>query len=236
MDYQTKMKVKKLLNQPFITYLLLGVTTLVFLATELTGGSENVLVLVKWGAMSPQHIAILQEYWRFFTPIFLHIGWLHFAVNMAVLYYLGAQLESIYGHWRYLSIYLLSGIAGNVLSFALSSPSSISAGASGSLFGLFGSFVILGRHFRNNPSIMYMVRNYALFIGLNLVFNLFSSTVDIFGHIGGLVGGLLIASVVAVPNKSEEFNIHERIIAGIVFVFLVVVFLVLGFKKFALPV
>lgn len=236
MNYQTQMKIKRLLKQPLVTYLLLGITTTVFLGMELTGGSENSLVLIRWGAMSREEILYLHDYWRFFTPMFLHIGWLHFAVNMVTLYYVGSQVENIYGHWRYLLIYLLSGIAGNVVSFTFGSTNSISAGASTALFGLFGAFVILGRHFRNNPAISFMVQRYATFIGINLIFNLFSSSVDIMGHIGGLLGGLLVASALAVPDRSEEFNIHERIIAGIIFVFLLGVCLVLGLKKFGLLV
>ncbi|MBO0440822.1 small hydrophobic molecule transporter [Enterococcus sp. DIV0212c] len=236
MNYQTQMKIKRILKQPLITYILLGITTIVFLGMEISGGSENSMVLIRWGAMSRGEILNLQEYWRFFTPMFLHIGWLHFAVNMVTLYYVGSQVESIYGHWRYLVIYLLSGIAGNIVSFTFGSPLSISAGASTSLFGLFGAFVILGRHFRNNPAISFMVQRYATFIGINLIFNLFSSSVDIMGHIGGLIGGLLVASALAVPDRSDEFNIHERIISGIIFVFLLVVCLLLGFKKFGLLV
>ncbi|MGX7244893.1 rhomboid family intramembrane serine protease [Enterococcus quebecensis] len=236
MNYQTQMKIKRILKQPLITYILLGITTIIFLGTELSGGSENSMVLIRWGAMSRSEILNLHEYWRFFTPMFLHIGWLHFAVNMVTLYYVGSQVENIYGHWRYLLIYLLSGIAGNVVSFTFGSPLSISAGASTSLFGLFGAFVILGRHFRNNPAITFMVQRYTTFIVINLIFNLFSSSVDIMGHIGGLIGGLLVASTLAVPDHSEEFNIHERIISGIIFVFLLVVCLALGFKKFGLLV
>lgn len=186
--------------------------------------------------MSRKEIVNYHEYWRLFTPMFLHIGWLHFAVNMVTLYYVGTQVESIYGHWRYLLIYLLSGISGNILSFAFGSQGSISAGASTSLFGLFGAFIILGRHFRNNPAISFMVQRYATFIGINLIFNLFSSSVDIMGHIGGLIGGLLVATVLAVPDRSEEFNIHERIISGIFFIFLLGVCLVVGFKKVGLLV
>lgn len=232
MDYQTKMKLKRLTNKPLITYILLGITTLVFLGMELSGGSENVSVLIDWGAMSRQMIIGWQEYWRFFTPMFLHIGWLHFAVNMVTLYYIGSQVEDIYGHWRYLAIYLLSGISGNILSFALGTPNSISAGASTSLFGLFGAFLILGRHFRNNPAIMFMVQRYMTFVVLNLVFNLFSSQIDIMGHIGGLVGGILVATIVAVPNHSDRFNKHERIISGMIFIFLIVILILLGFKKY----
>ena len=229
MNYQTQMKLKRLFNQPLITYLLLGITTLVFLGMELSGGSTNGQVLVEWGAMFREGIIDFHEYWRLFTPIFLHIGWMHFAVNMVTLYYVGSQVESVYGHWRYLVIYLLSGVAGNVLSLA--SGTALSAGASTSLFGLFGAFIILGRHFRKNPGISFIVQRYAAFIGINLLFNLFSSQVDIMGHIGGLIGGLLVATTLAVPDRSEEFNIHERIISGIFFVFLLAVCLVLAFKK-----
>lgn len=236
MDYQAQMKLKRLLKQPLVTYLLLGITTIVFLGMELSGGSENSQVLIRWGAMSRVEILYLDQYWRLFTPMFLHIGWLHFVVNMVTLYYVGSQVESIYGHWRYLLIYLLSGVSGNIISFTFGSPNSISAGASTALFGLFGAFVILGRHFKNNPAVSFMVHRYATFIGINLVFNLFSSSVDIMGHIGGLIGGLLVASALAVPDRSEEFNIHERIISGIIFVFLLGVCLVLGLKKFGLLV
>lgn len=236
MNYQTQMKLKKIFQQPVVTYVLLGITTIVFLGMELTGGSENSMVLGRWGAMYRPYIIGLHEYWRFITPMFLHIGWLHFVVNMVTLYFVGSQVESIYGHWRYLVIYLLSGIAGNSVSFTFGSPNSISAGASTALFGLFGAFVILGRHFRNNPAISFMVQRYATFIGINLIFNLFSSSVDMMGHIGGLIGGLLIASALAVPDRSEEFNGHERIISGIIFIFLLGVCLALGFKKYGLLV
>lgn len=228
MNYQTQMKLKQFWSQPIITYVLLGITTLVFLGMEITGGSENIYVLIRWGAMNKQIIIGLHEYWRFLTPIFLHIGWLHFSVNMVTLYFLGIQVEKIYGHWRYLLIYLLSGIAGNVASFTFNGTTS--AGASGALFGLFGAFIVLGKHFRDNPSISFMVRQYATFIGISLLFNLFSSSVDIMAHIGGLIGGFLIATVFAVPDHSEEFNIHERIISGIIYCFLLIVCLAMGFK------
>ena len=236
MNYQTQMKIKRIVNKPFITYLLLGITTFIFLGMEVSGGSENLNVLINWGAMYRYAIVNQHEYWRLFTPMFLHIGWMHFVVNMVTLYYVGSQVEAIYGHWRYLIIYLLSGISGNILSFTFGSPESISAGASTSLFGLFGAFLILGRHFKNNPAITFIVKRYTTFIVINLVFNLFSSSVDIMGHLGGLIGGGLIASFLAVPDRSKEFTIHERIVSGIFFAFLIVICLILGFKKYGLLV
>ncbi len=73
---------------------------------------------------------------------FFTLGLCILFLNMVTLYYIGAQVEAIYGHWRYLGIYLLSGIAGNIASFAFGTPNSVSAGASTALFGLFGAFVI----------------------------------------------------------------------------------------------
>ncbi|MGC2938696.1 rhomboid family intramembrane serine protease, partial [Enterococcus faecalis] len=81
---------------------------------------------------------------------------------------------------------------------------------------------ILGRHFRDNPAIMYKVQRYSMFIVIKLLFNLFSSSVDMMGHVGGLIGGLLVATALAVPNREEAFNKHERILATLIFIFLVV--------------
>ena len=186
---------------------------------ELTGGSENILNLVNWGAMVRPLVAQNHEYWRFITPMFLHIGFMHIILNMVTLYYIGAQVEAIYGHWRYLGIYLLSGIL-EISPVLPLGHNSVSAGASTALFGLFGAFVILGRHFRDNPAIMYMVQRYSMFIVINLLFNLFSSSVDMMGHVGGLIGGLLVATAFAVPNREEAFNKHERIMATLILFFL----------------
>ncbi|MCB5952217.1 rhomboid family intramembrane serine protease [Enterococcus sp. BWT-B8] len=232
MDYQTKMKVKNFLSKPFITYVILGITVIVFLGMELSGGSENKQVLLDWGAMSKDRVVLYHEYWRFFTPMFLHIGWMHIILNMITLYYVGAQVEGVYGHWRYLLIYLTSGLLGNFVSFGFGSRFTISAGASTSIFGLFGALIILGWHFRDNQAIRFMVQRYSVFIGITLLFNLFSSSVDILGHIGGLLGGLLAGTFAAVPKQSENFNIHQRIISVMIIAFIFVVCFFLGFKNY----
>lgn len=234
MDNQLHAKIRKIKNGPFITYLIICITAVIFLGLEISGGSENSFNLVRWGAMSGVKIVMEHQYFRFITPIFLHIGWMHFVINMVTLYYIGSQVEGVYGHGRYFILYLLSGIAGNLVSFAFGSPTTISAGASTSLFGLFGAFVILGRHFRNNPQISFMVQRYVTFIAINLFFNLFSSSVDILGHVGGLLGGFLVATFLSVPHHSDKFNIHERIVTFIFFCFMIVVCLVIGFNKYSL--
>lgn len=240
MNTQQNNQLSRWLKKPIVTYLFLGIQTAVFLFMEIygrgMGGSESTAILAQFGAMFQPYVVYQHEFWRFVTPIFIHIGLMHYAVNSVTLYYIGSQIEGIYGHWRFFALYLLSGIAGNVASFAFGNPASISAGASTALFGLFGAFLVLGRHFRNNPSIQFMVRRYFVFIALNLVFNLFTPSVDILGHLGGLIGGLLVATFLDVPNHRGQGNIHERIIAALIFVFLIVVCLIMGFKKFVLPV
>jgi len=181
-------------------------------------------------------VAYMHEYWRFVTPIFLHFGLAHFAINSVILYYMGQQVEAIYGHSRFFCLYILSGIMGNVMSFAFNQVGVQSAGASTSLFGLFGAFLILGLHFKNDYRIQAMVRQFALFVGLNLVFGLFDQSIDIWGHVGGIIGGLLVGNLLALPKNYGKYSIHTRIISGIVFVFLLVIFVIYGLKKYQILV
>jgi rhomboid protease GluP len=224
-------------KKPFVMYIFLGIQTLVFLWMQFFGSRygdpESTLVVLKAGGLYGGLIATTQnpEWWRFVTPIFVHIGLMHFVVNSITLYFLGEQIEAIYGHLRFALIYLLSGIAGNVLSFSMN-IGGVSAGASTALFGLFGAFAILRRHFSSNQAITYLAKNYMTLIAFTLIFNLFDPTVDIFGHIGGLIGGVLVSTALAVPKQAQQYNIHERVISGIVFVFLIFFFIAWGFKKY----
>ncbi|WP_125707030.1 rhomboid family intramembrane serine protease [Lacticaseibacillus porcinae] len=203
-------------NTPFVTYALVIVTALVFIAETLLGGSDNNLVLLQLGARY-NPLILAGQWWRFITPAFLHIGITHLVLNGVSLYYLGMICEKIFGHWRFLVIYLVSAIAGNVASFAFS-PNSMSAGASTAIFGLMGAFVMLGDVFRDNPMVKQLAQQFALLAGINLVMNLFMSGVDLPGHIGGFVGGFLIASVVGAPRLGR-LSLSRRIILGAVLVF-----------------
>jgi rhomboid protease GluP len=131
-------------------------------------------------------------------------------------------------------LYLVSGIAGNVLSYALNS-NTVSAGESTALLGMFGAFIILRRHFPNDVVLREWTKSYVLLVVINFVFDFFDTSIDIWGHLGGLVGGVLIGTVLAVPKASgKEYNIHERIASGILLVFLLGAFVLLGFKNYNL--
>ena len=219
----------KLKNQPFVTIGFLSIQTAVFLLAYLLPG----LLIEFRGSMFGPLIALNHEYWRFVTPIFIHYGLMHFAINSVILYYMGQQVEAIYGHGRFFLIYLLSGVMGNVLGFAFNDMNVQAAGASTSLFGIFGAFIVLGIHFKNNPGIQAMVRQFSLFIVLNLVFGLFDQTIDMDGHVGGLIGGILMGNIVALPMRvGKTYSIHVRIISAMILLFLLFFCIVYGLKKY----
>ena len=211
-------------DTPIVTYALLAATVAMFIVETVAGGSQNPWVLLQLGARNNQLI-VAGQWWRLITPAFLHIGVTHIVVNGFSLYYLGIICERIFGHWRFAAIYLISAFTGNVASFVFSS-STLSAGASTAIFGLMGAFLMLGDTFRHNPVITQLARQFALLAGLNLIFNLFSSGVDIAGHIGGLVGGFLIAGAVGAPQIGQ-MRVARRTVMGVVLVAAIVALLAL---------
>jgi len=216
---------------PYITYTFLIIQSIVFLAMQISPmGATNTKTIVSFGGLYHPYITQLHEYWRFITPIFVHIGFYHFLFNSFVLFFLGEQVENLYGHTRFLLIYLLSGISGNILSFAMHNDS-ISAGASTSIFGMFGAFIILKYYFPHNQVLATLAKQYTFLVVLNLIFNLFDSSIDIWGHIGGIIGGILTGIALAVPKQAKYYRIIERISAGILLIIFLTIFLILGFAK-----
>lgn len=216
----------RLQNSTYITYAILMVTILVFLLETLSGGSTNDHVLVSYGArLNP---LILQgQWWRLITPVFVHIGLMHLLVNGGSLYYLGKLMEPLFGHWRFLLLYFISGFAGNVASFVFN-PSAIAAGASTAIFGLLGAGLMLGDSFKTNPAIHQLAHQFLLVVSLNLLFNLSASGVDLFGHLGGLFGGLLAAGMLGAPALGR-MTIPRRMTATITLIGGLSALLILGF-------
>lgn len=214
-------------KRPYITISLIVINVIVYLLMTIAGGSTNPNILLEFGAKDNALIAAGQI-WRLFTPMFLHIGFQHIVLNMVTLYFLGAQIEYIFGPVRFLIIYLVSGIGGNIASFAFNSA--LSAGASTALFGLFGAYLALGESFRDNPYIHAVAKQFLVLVILNLIGDL-SGSIDLWGHIGGLVSGFLLAYLVGVPNLGK-IPMHKRILAGIVLAMLFVVIYLTGMKTF----
>lgn len=167
-----------------VTYSLVAINVVVFLLSLLYPS------IVDAGAQINPLVA-RGEYWRLFTAMFLHANFLHIGFNMLSLFFIGRAVEVYYGKWRYLAIYLLSGIAGGILYF-FTSPAGSAIGASGAIFGVFGAlgvFYIINRGSLGRGAI----GNWLFWIGLNLVFGLSNPDIALFAHIGGLIAGMLIA-------------------------------------------
>ncbi|WP_433743144.1 rhomboid family intramembrane serine protease [Falsibacillus pallidus] len=189
-------------GKPFFTYIFLGIQVIMFLLLEISGGSTNSETLIKFGAK--YNPLILQgEWWRFFAPIFLHIGLLHLLMNSLALYFLGPAVEKIYGRLRFLWIYLFAGFSGSVASFVFSDH--LSAGASGAIFGCFGALLYFGSVY---PNLFFrtMGTNVLVVIGINLVFGFTSSGIDNAGHIGGLIGGFIATGTVHFPKQKKQLK------------------------------
>jgi rhomboid protease GluP len=177
--------------QPRIVYVLIAAIALVWLATELTGGTDDNLHMVNWGAnFAP--LVTMGEYWRLLTANWLHFGVQHLAVNAYSLYALGSQIEALFGRSRFLTIYLLSGISGAVASYVLTNG--LSAGASTSIFGLFGALFVYfyrQRHVIGSAS-RAQLQHLIIVLVINVVFGVVAGGIDNWGHAGGLLGGLVL--------------------------------------------
>ncbi|MGI5916313.1 MAG: rhomboid family intramembrane serine protease [Anaerolineae bacterium] len=179
------------LHRPLWTYVIIVINGLLWLAMTVAGGSENPLVLIRFGAKF-NDLIVRGEYWRLISANFLHIGLLHLLFNTYALYILGLEVEMRFGRGRFLALYMLCGLAGSTLSF-VGNPA-LSAGASGAIFGLMGAIIVHFVVYRESfgPRGQRQLSSLLLVAGLNLMFGFTRPGIDNLGHIGGLVGGVVL--------------------------------------------
>jgi rhomboid protease GluP len=178
-------------SNPRVTYTILGITVAAYLVQLLTQYLYGYDVAIALGAKANDAIRAGQL-WRFFTPMLLHGSILHIGFNMYALYIFGIGMERRYGHGRFLLLYILSGFAGSVFSFLFSSANSI--GASGAIFGLIGAegiFLIQNRKLFGAQA-KRALNNVIFVVVINLFLGL-QPGIDNWGHMGGLMGGLIFA-------------------------------------------
>lgn len=177
-----------------VTQVLIGINLVVFVL-ELVAGLDA--VVGNWG-MSPVAVSVGGEWWRLLTAAFLHGGFLHIAFNMYVLWVIGPQLETLFGHVRYLVLYLLAALGGSVASYAFGPVNSISVGASGAIFGLMAALIVAGRSMRAD------VTQIVILLAINIVIGFIAPGVDWRAHLGGAVTGAVVAAVMAyAPRQSR---------------------------------
>ena len=210
---------------PVVTYILIMLNVLLYVVPILTGTYNT---LLNNFCIYPPAIRS-GEYLRLITGTFLHAGLFHLLFNVYALYVIGTQLESFLGKIKYLICYLFSALTGALLSMVFL-KSSASVGASGAIFGLMGSLVYFGYHYRVYLGTTLKSQIIPLIL-INLVIGLMLNNVDVAGHVGGLIGGYLITMGLGLKYKSSNFEkVNGFIISCIYLIFLIVMAFIYSIK------
>jgi rhomboid protease GluP len=183
------------------------VTVLIFVVMVATGVhvlSPTVQSMLDWGAnFGPKTIS--GQWWRVVTSMFLHYGVLHLAFNMWVLWDLGRLVERLVGNVGFFALYFVSGIAGSLASLYWH-PTTVSAGASGAVFGVAGAllgFIVLRRDTVPGVMLAHLRNSVGMFVLYNVVFGMTVPGIDMAAHVGGLIAGFFCGLVLSQPLSSE---------------------------------
>ena len=148
-------------------------------------------------------------WWQLFTSIFTHVAIWHIGVNCLTLWFLGPPLESVLGRVRFLTTYIVAGLFGSLSVYWLAPPDSFSYGGSGSLFGLMGALLVILWKQKGD------VRQLLMWLGLNIVITFVGgASISWQAHLGGLVGGALIACIWAFVPPSAHRGRTQWILIG----------------------
>ena len=199
---------------PVATLTIVALCVIVFIFQTLAGGSKNTDVLLDFGASYRPYFE-QGQYWRAVMPLFLHIGLWHLAVNMFTLLMIGPVLEQMYGYGRYAVIYLGAGIAGCLLSMFHGHV--VAAGASGAIFGVAGAVVVAGWAHRDDlPHELARIFRRGRFTLILLIFIVVQlgaghlvSNIDNWGHLGGLMGGAVLAFLIPPMRHTEVYPAYQ---------------------------
>lgn len=208
-----------------MTKILLGINVLVFIIMTLKGGSENIQNLVSFQAMN-KVLVYKGQWWRLFTAMFIHIGIFHLLMNMYFLYSIGGVFESLYGARNFLIIYILTGLMGNLFTYAFGDINSVSAGASTALYGLIGLGLGIMLNYRDNDLLMQFGRSFLPIVVINIIYSFTMPGIGITGHLGGLLGGFILAGLFPIMNI--DISLTTRIISLVIFVLVAIGFIYIG--------
>jgi rhomboid protease GluP len=182
-----------------LTYILITVNIAVYIYTSLAGGNfveTGNNMVIQWGQVNVL-VTDYGWYWQLITSMFVHASIIHIAGNLLFLLVFGLRGEEMFSLPEYLAIYLLGGLAGNLLSLVMG-PNFVSVGASGAIFALFGACVIYDRR-----RIGQSITGGLVFAFFLLLFSS-GTNVNYLAHIGGLVAGLLMGYVLASRRKPQS--------------------------------
>ena len=193
-----------------VMYIILGINSNNFF-------NIGINALVNFGG---NNLLIVQsgEVWRLISAAFLHVSLIHLLVNMYSLVIIGTQVETFIGKFKFLFVYLISAICGNLLSLIFNEANIVSVGASGAIFGLMGALLYFGYHYRLYLSEAIKTQIIPVIV-LNLLLGFMVSGVDNAAHIGGLIGGYLASMAIGIENKSKT---RDKVNGWIVLILLIV--------------
>ena len=207
-SYEKTFKPKKIILTNVLIIICILMFGITYIYPELEYQLANYLPAFKVG-----------QYYRIFSSIFIHAGILHLLCNMYSLFIIGSQVESFLGKKKFIFIYLISGIIGNLMSMIFNSGYSV--GASGAIFGLMGSLVYFGYHYRLYLSSVIKSQIIPLII-FNLLLGFMISGVDNFAHIGGLIGGYLATMAFGASDKAtKQEKVNGWIVLTLLTIFLI---------------
>ena len=176
---------------PILTFLVIALNIIIYYIV-LTNGGITTQNLVRFGALVPELVSNGEVY-RMFSAIFLHVGILHLTLNMVSLYVFGSRIEKYYSRASFALIYTFSGFLGSLGSLILSRT--ISVGASGAIFGLLGACAVMAKFIKKDVGGL-TYQTMIIFIIINLSIGATLPNVDNFGHIGGLLGGIITSYII----------------------------------------
>ncbi len=152
------------------------------------------------------------DWWRLITAAFLHASLTHLLFNMAALWFVGSAVEPRIGRWRYLAVFLLSALGGSVLSYVVDSPTIPTVGASGAVFGLFGSILILALRLRLDIAGILGI------IVINGVLGFVIPGINWRAHLGGLIVGSVVTAAMVYPPQRYRTAVTIATMVGVVVV------------------
>jgi len=213
-----------------VTQAIFGINVAVFVAMTLAVGvtvfgdpAWHELALRLGANYGP--LTVSGQWWRLLTSVFIHGGLLHIAFNMWCLWNLGRLAESVYGHWTFAAVYLITGLAASLMSVAWHSQVPVSsAGASGAIFGIAGALIAsfyLGEFSLPRAAMSGMLRSVVTFVGYNLFFGAVIAGTDNAAHIGGVLMGLLLGALIARVAPQHDDAVRR---VGVLFVGIVLVY------------
>lgn len=197
----------------YATYSLIAINTIVFIVMVLNGISffdPSVMDIYKWGA-NVRLYTLGGEWWRLITNVFIHIGFVHLFFNMYALFFVGRYLEPILNKWNLIIIYLCTGVFASLTSIWWSGAR-VSAGASGAIFGLFGTFIaLLTTNLIDRKVRFGLLQSFLIFV----VYSLFAGMqpgIDNAAHMGGLISGMLCGYIFYVTTVLKKSTIIAAIV------------------------